>query len=124
MRRKETLDQNPAEAIQGGYITGYGGQNKPVTGSRTRWDAFGEVNIPIVKTLEADVAVRYDHYSDFGGTTNPEVQPALAADQVAAGARIVWHGLPGAGAVRALLGANVWRVAGGPYRSDPLPRHA
>ncbi|MDQ2917583.1 MAG: TonB-dependent receptor [Casimicrobiaceae bacterium] len=69
---KEQLDQNPADAIQGGYITGYGGQNKPVTGSRTRWDAFGEVNIPIVKTLEADAQVRYDHYSDFGGTTNPK----------------------------------------------------
>ncbi len=69
---KEQLDQNPADAIQGGYITGYGGQNKPVSGSRTRWDAFGEVNIPIVKTLEADAQVRYDHYSDFGGTTNPK----------------------------------------------------
>jgi iron complex outermembrane recepter protein len=69
---KEKLEQNPAEAIQGGFITGYGGQNKPVTGSRTRWDVFGEVNIPIVKTLEADAQVRYDHYSDFGGTTNPK----------------------------------------------------
>jgi len=25
-----------------------------------------------VKTLEGDVAIRYDHYSDFGGTTNPK----------------------------------------------------
>ena len=36
--------------------------------------------MPIVKTLEGDVQVRYDHYSDFGGTTNPKVslrwQPA------------------------------------------------
>ena len=31
------------------------------------------MNIPIVKTLEANVAVRYDHYSDFGSTTNPKV---------------------------------------------------
>ncbi len=29
--------------------------------------------MPIVKTVEANVAVRYDHYSDFGGTTNPKV---------------------------------------------------
>jgi outer membrane receptor protein involved in Fe transport len=29
--------------------------------------------IPIVKGLEVDVAVRHDHYSDFGGTTNPKV---------------------------------------------------
>ena len=29
--------------------------------------------MPIVKTLEGDVAVRYEHYSDFGSTTNPKV---------------------------------------------------
>ena len=31
-----------------------------------------EFNVPIVKNLEGNLAVRYDHYSDFGGTTNPE----------------------------------------------------
>ena len=31
------------------------------------------MNIPIIKTLEANIAVRYDHYSDFGSTTNPKV---------------------------------------------------
>ncbi|MFS8064087.1 MAG: TonB-dependent receptor domain-containing protein, partial [Luteimonas sp.] len=34
---------------------------------------FGEVVVPIVKTLEGTVAVRTDHYSDFGNTTNPKV---------------------------------------------------
>jgi iron complex outermembrane recepter protein len=33
---------------------------------------FGEALIPIVKGLEATVAVRHDNYSDFGGTTNPK----------------------------------------------------
>ncbi len=70
--RKETLDQNMADAIQGGYITGYGGQIKNVSGSRTSWATFAELNVPIVKTFEGDVQVRYDHYSDFGGTTNPK----------------------------------------------------
>ncbi|HKW80019.1 MAG TPA: TonB-dependent receptor, partial [Casimicrobiaceae bacterium] len=32
----------------------------------------GELVIPIVKTLEGNVQVRYDHYSDFGSTTNPK----------------------------------------------------
>jgi iron complex outermembrane receptor protein len=36
------------------------------------WSLFGELNVPIVKAFEANVAVRYDHYSDFGGTTNPK----------------------------------------------------
>jgi iron complex outermembrane receptor protein len=34
--------------------------------------AFAEVSVPIFKTLEASVAVRHDHYSDFGNTTNPK----------------------------------------------------
>ncbi len=34
---------------------------------------FAEVAVPIVKGLEATVAVRSDHYSDFGRTTNPKV---------------------------------------------------
>ncbi len=34
---------------------------------------FGELAIPIVKGLEATLAVRHDRYSDFGSTTNPKV---------------------------------------------------
>ena len=29
--------------------------------------------LPLVQSLALDVAARYDHYSDFGGTTNPKV---------------------------------------------------
>jgi outer membrane receptor protein involved in Fe transport len=45
------------------------------------WSAFGEVNVPLVsdvnamplvRRLKVSGAVRYDHYSDFGGTTNPK----------------------------------------------------
>jgi iron complex outermembrane recepter protein len=71
--RKEDLEQNMAEGIQEGFITGYGGQIKSVAGDRKQWAAFTEFNIPIVRTLEGNVAVRYDHYSDFGSTTNPKV---------------------------------------------------
>jgi iron complex outermembrane receptor protein len=70
--RHESLRQDMAEAIQEGFITGYGGEIKNVSGSRNQWAAFTEFNIPIIKSLEADVAVRYDHYSDFGSTTNPK----------------------------------------------------
>ncbi len=34
---------------------------------------FAELAVPIVKNLEATLAVRNDHYSDFGNTTNPKV---------------------------------------------------
>ena len=34
---------------------------------------FAELAVPIAKGLEASLAVRNDHYSDFGSTTNPKV---------------------------------------------------
>ena len=34
---------------------------------------FGEVVLPIVKSLEANLSLRHDQYSGFGGTTNPKV---------------------------------------------------
>ena len=43
------------------------------SGSRSAGAIFAELNAPIAKALEAQLAVRYDHYSDFGGTTNPKV---------------------------------------------------
>lgn len=48
---------------------------------RTVWSAFGEVyvplvggdmNVPLIKSLIATAAVRYDDYSDVGKTTNPK----------------------------------------------------
>jgi iron complex outermembrane recepter protein len=49
---------------------------------RTVYAAFAQVNVPIigdanklpfVERLQAEGSVRYDHYSDFGGTTNPKL---------------------------------------------------
>jgi iron complex outermembrane receptor protein len=44
-----------------------------ISGDRDVLALFAELNIPIVRGLEAQVAVRYDDYSDFGSTTNPKV---------------------------------------------------
>jgi iron complex outermembrane receptor protein len=41
--------------------------------SRNVKAVYGEVAIPVLKTLETTLAVRHDRYSDFGGTTNPKV---------------------------------------------------
>jgi iron complex outermembrane receptor protein len=41
--------------------------------SRTVKAFYGEIAIPILKSLEVTGAVRHDQYSDFGGTTNPKV---------------------------------------------------
>ena len=40
--------------------------------SRNIKAVFAELAIPIVKDLDAQLAVRHDSYSDFGGTTNPK----------------------------------------------------
>ena len=71
--RKEEFEQTVDPALESGNITGYPGALKSTGGkARNQWATFAEINVPIVKTLEGDVAIRYDHYSDFGGTTNPK----------------------------------------------------
>jgi iron complex outermembrane recepter protein len=71
--RKETLEQVPSDVLATGDVSGFGGNIVSVNRSRNIWAAYAEMNVPILKTLEGDVAVRYDHYSDFGATTNPKV---------------------------------------------------
>jgi iron complex outermembrane receptor protein len=42
-------------------------------GKRTVWSVYGEVSIPILKNLEGQLALRTDHYSDFGYSHTPKV---------------------------------------------------
>ena len=71
-RGTEKLDQNPAPVLATGDLSGFGGNLLSLSRDRDTWAAFAELNVPIVKTLEANIAVRHDDYSDFGGTTNPK----------------------------------------------------
>ncbi|MEP7183986.1 MAG: TonB-dependent receptor [Betaproteobacteria bacterium] len=68
--RREEIDAVPSPALGTGDIAGLGGSVPPVTKNRRDNAMFGELNIPIVKSVEGSVAVRYDDYSDVGGTTN------------------------------------------------------
>jgi iron complex outermembrane receptor protein len=43
-------------------------------GSRHVYAGYFEWNLPILKSLDFTAAARYDHYSDFGSTTNPKFQ--------------------------------------------------
>ena len=70
---KQELTQNYSPELEIGDVTGYGGNLLDINASRRFWAAFTEFNIPIVNTLEGTAAVRYDHYSDFGNTTNPKL---------------------------------------------------
>jgi iron complex outermembrane receptor protein len=69
----ENLTQTPAPVLATGDLSGFGGNVLSIDRDRDTHALFAEVNIPIVKTLEANLAVRNDHYSDFGSTTNPKV---------------------------------------------------
>ena len=44
-----------------------------VSGKRNITALFAELAIPIVKNLDATLAVRYDDYSDVGSTVNPKI---------------------------------------------------
>jgi len=70
--RKEKLNQIPNPSYVGGDITGYGGSSGEIHGDRDVKAAFAEVNVPLLRSLELDAAVRTDDYSDFGRTTNPK----------------------------------------------------
>jgi iron complex outermembrane recepter protein len=44
-----------------------------ISGSRGVFAYFAELNLPIANGLDAQLAARFDDYSDFGPTTNPKV---------------------------------------------------
>jgi iron complex outermembrane receptor protein len=72
--RREKLEQYNADILYSGDVLGGGGASpslEPTT--RKVWSIFGEAVVPLARSLEANLAVRHDHYSDFGGTTNPKL---------------------------------------------------
>jgi iron complex outermembrane recepter protein len=80
--RKEKLDLAPSQTNKDFLVAGFGGAGVPLNADRDVKSAYAEVNIPIVKGLEANAAVRYDNYQRIGNTTNPKFsirwQPAEA----------------------------------------------
>lgn len=68
----ENLAINPSAAYQSGDVSGYGTSVLPLSASRNSSALFAETIIPIVKHLEADVAVRHDRYPN-ASATNPKV---------------------------------------------------
>ena len=71
--RREKYDFGASTELQQGDVSGYGGNFLPVNRERKVAAAFGEVNVPIVKGLEADFAVRWDKYQGVGNSTTPKL---------------------------------------------------
>jgi len=63
-----TNDLNRIAEAAGSGLTGA----QDSWGSRNWTGLFAEFNIPVIKELELNLALRYDNYSDFGSTTNPK----------------------------------------------------
>jgi iron complex outermembrane recepter protein len=71
--RSEDYVFDPHPTIQTGDISGYGG-NFLLTDESRRVDAlFAEINLPLMKGLEVNGAVRWDRYEGVGNSTTPKL---------------------------------------------------
>jgi iron complex outermembrane receptor protein len=70
--RRETFEFNPVAAIQTGDVTGEGGNQLPENAARNVESAYLEFSAQLLKSLQADAAVRYDNYQNIGNTINPK----------------------------------------------------
>ena len=69
--REEDVSDIPDEQFQRGLI--FGTEAVSAQASRDNWSAFVEFSVPVLESLELNVAARYDDYSDFGDTFNPKI---------------------------------------------------
>ena len=70
--RREDFDFTSSSTIQTGDVSGYGGNFLPLSKSRNVKSAFAEVDLPVLRTVDVDLAGRYDNYEGVGNTVNPK----------------------------------------------------
>ena len=71
--RQEKLSDDPSGLLASGDVLGGVNPIQSESVSRTAGAVYAEAILPLTTLLEAQISLRYDHYSDFGGTTNPKV---------------------------------------------------
>ncbi|HEY0503769.1 MAG TPA: TonB-dependent receptor [Lysobacter sp.] len=69
--RQEDYQDLYDQQSEAGNVGGSAGNS--AWGSRDVSSLYAEWNLPFLGNLEADLAVRYDHYSDFGDATSPKL---------------------------------------------------
>jgi iron complex outermembrane receptor protein len=69
--REERVSDTPDDQFQRGLI--FGTEAVSASASRDNWSAYIEFSVPLLESLELQLAGRYDDYSDFGNTTNPKL---------------------------------------------------
>ncbi len=81
--RKEFLETNPDPQSVAGELYHTASSPPGFSNSRNITSLYTELSIPILKSLEAQLAARHDRYSDYGTSTTPKlglkwnVSPAL-----------------------------------------------
>lgn len=87
----ESIDAQPDPLLQTGKIMNFAVQQS-LRASRSVLSAFSEVNLPVLKNLEVQLALRADRYNDFGDTFNPKLafsfrpwEPAMLRGSVTTG---------------------------------------
>jgi iron complex outermembrane receptor protein len=68
-RRDESYVTNPSAALESGDIAGLGGGVPAIDKSRKITSLFGELIVPILKSVEGNVAARSDRYNDVGSSS-------------------------------------------------------
>jgi iron complex outermembrane receptor protein len=101
LRQEEMIYNTDIAKVSQAASSGLAGSGAKREGDRDISALALEMNFPIRKGLELGASVRYDNYSDFGNTDEPEAVAALVADGQPAGARLGQHRLLGAVAVPA-----------------------
>lgn len=69
--RKEDAFDQPDDQFQRGLI--FGTESVSAQAERDQYAAYIEFLVPLTDQLELTLAGRYDDYSDFGSTTNPQI---------------------------------------------------
>jgi len=69
--RKEVFEITAPAILETGDIAGLGGGTIPVTAGRQVNSLFGEINLPILKNLEANASIRRDQYNDLKKDSTP-----------------------------------------------------
>ncbi len=112
--RREHLTDEPSTVLANQEIINVVVPIVPVEGSRTAGAVFAEINIPLMRGVELGASLRYDHYSDFGGTTNPKI--AIRWQPVSS---LLLRGTAGTGFLAPTL-PNLFTPQSGAFVSNPL----
>ncbi len=71
--RNESLKTSPDPLAVAGELYHQAQMSPGFENSRNVKSIYGELSIPVLKDLEAQLAIRHDRYSDYGSSTTPKV---------------------------------------------------